>query len=505
MPLSQPQDVTAAWAALGRDLAQRRKQAGLTQEALAPHTLYGRSTVANVEAGRQRINRAFWQKCDDALSTGGVLAAGYDRVTRWTDSQRRTPLAADLAIAPPLAPSAPAQQRAWDRAAFLYRGITVGATAQPPLEHHVWVPPGRHLPGSAIPAQVHPAVLGDHVLVAVSEGYCDAPFIARPGRGLVIGRVDDSFTALYAMDTRHVRRRLRGTRGSAPLSIPHAYRLDDLTFAVLWAVANFDDALLADDGLIAESQNHLAGYARLTKSSVSRDAAADMTPTGRMWLGSQFCAEHIRRHSSELTDVPVFWTREQRGEEAATWLLFTHKQAYLREIATRHESATPVVRAFCIPRTAVDSSPTGERILLLLAIALMESHGVHTVVTDTAGYAGTPGFVSDRQTRAITANWVGADGIWHVDVTDHRPTLREYGDATDHAIAHSVIAAPTPYGRLRALATYLDLDWTWLADRCRELANTGSAGIAQPRSRHLSVDGVDRACGFLAAGNQRSN
>jgi DNA-binding XRE family transcriptional regulator len=501
MPLSQPLDVTAAWATLGRDLAQRRKQAGLTQETLAPHTLYGRSTIANVEAGRQRINRAFWQKCDDTLNTGGALAASYDRITRWTDAQRRTSLTADVAIAPHMAPTAPVQQRAWDRTGFLHPSVTVGATARPPLEHQVWVPPGRHLPGSAIPAQVHPAVLSDHVLVAVAEDYGDAPFVARPGRGLVIGRVDVS-AALYAMDTRHVRRRLRGARGSVPLPIPRAYRLDDLTFAVLWAVANFDDALLADDGLIAESQIGLAEYAQLTNSSVSRDAAADMTPTGRMWLGSHFCAEHIRRHSSELTNIPVFWTREQRGEEAATWLVFTHKQAYLRELATRQDPATTMVRAFCIPRTAVDSSPTGERILLLLAIAVMESYGVHTVVTDTADYGATPGFVSDRQTRAITANWVGADGIWHVDVTDHRPTLREYGDATDHAMAHSVIAAPTPHGRLRALAAYLDLDWTWLADRCRELATTGSAGIAQPRSRHLSVDGVDRACSFLAAGNR---
>jgi hypothetical protein len=50
----------------------------------------------------------------------------------------------------------------------------------------------------------------------------------------------------------------------------------------------------------------------------------------------------------------------------------------------------------------------------------------------------------------------------------------------------------------RALADYLDLDWAWLVRRCHELGEYGSAGIAQPRSRLLSTDGVDQACRFLA-------
>jgi hypothetical protein len=52
--------------------------------------------------------------------------------------------------------------------------------------------------------------------------------------------------------------------------------------------------------------------------------------------------------------------------------------------------------------------------------------------------------------------------------------------------------------RMRALADYLDLDWAWLVRRCHELGEYGSAGIAQPRSRLLSTDGVDQACRFLA-------
>jgi hypothetical protein len=63
-----------------------------------------------------------------------------------------------------------------------------------------------------------------------------------------------------------------------------------------------------------------------------------------------------------------------------------------------------------------------ERILLLLAAALIESYGIEVAVTDAPEFAATAGFVTDRRT-AVVANWIDADGIWHVDVTDHRPTV----------------------------------------------------------------------------------
>jgi hypothetical protein len=236
----------------------------------------------------------------------------------------------------------------------------------------------------------------------------------------------------------------------------------------------------------------------MTRSAASRDVAADASPASRMWLGSSFCADHIRRHTPALTGTPVFWTREQRGEEAATWLLFTHKHDYLRDTAPKTGTGDVVIRAFCIPRAAVNTSPTGERALLLLAIALMESYGIHTAITDAPELAGTPGFVTDRRRRAITATWIGADGIWYTDVADDRATLREYSDAADFAVTQSKIAAPAPQQRLRALADYLALDWGWLTRRCAELTEWGTAGIAQPRSRLLSLAGVDRACRFVA-------
>jgi hypothetical protein len=278
---------------------------------------------------------------------------------------------------------------------------------------------------------------------------------------------------------------------------PAAYRLDELTCAVLWAVTNLDRSLLADDSLLADHEADVASYTRMPKSAVSRDLVADLSPVGRMWLGSAFCAGHIGRHSDDLRDVPVFWTRERRGEEATGWLLFTHKHDYLKATAARLATA-PTVRNFCIPRADVDTSPKAERILLLLACALIESYGIEVAVTDEPEYTAVTGFVTDGRT-AVVANWVGADGIWHVDVTDQRVAVREYTESAGHVTHGSVLDRATSATRLRTLADYLDLDWTWLAGRCAGLGDHGLAGLAQPRSRHLSIAGVDRACHYLAA------
>jgi transcriptional regulator with XRE-family HTH domain len=69
--------------ALGRDLAARRQAAGLTQEELAPRTLYGRSTVANVEVGRQQVSRDFWARCDIWLGAAGLLVDAFDEFERF--------------------------------------------------------------------------------------------------------------------------------------------------------------------------------------------------------------------------------------------------------------------------------------------------------------------------------------------------------------------------------------------------------------------------------------
>jgi tetratricopeptide (TPR) repeat protein len=80
MPPELPRDDGEGLAALGRRLAQHRKAAGHTQQTLGPLVFAGRSTIANVEAGRQRVRREFWKRCDELLHSGGALTADYDRL-----------------------------------------------------------------------------------------------------------------------------------------------------------------------------------------------------------------------------------------------------------------------------------------------------------------------------------------------------------------------------------------------------------------------------------------
>lgn len=282
------------------------------------------------------------------------------------------------------------------------------------------------------------------------------------------------------------------------LTISRAYELDDFTFGILWAAANLGDALLADDFALTERRRALRAYERLPGSAVSREVASGLTTVSQRWLGSDFCARHILRNLGSLNDLPLFWTCEAHGEEACTWLLFRHKYAYLQKTSRRFAGASgPLVRGFCIPEAAVRGSPTSERILLFLAAGLMESMGIRVEVCTEPEYSNVEGFVLAPGRRAIIANWVRSEGIWHVDTTARCSLLRELADVAGHACAHSVIGASTPVGRLGALNHYLNLDWRWLRRRCRELGEFGCVRLAGTSSRLLSVAGLDAACRYV--------
>ena len=69
-----------ARAELGAELAAYRRAAGCSQARLAQLTGYSRSTIANVETGRQHVPRSFWERADAALRTGGTLATAHDEL-----------------------------------------------------------------------------------------------------------------------------------------------------------------------------------------------------------------------------------------------------------------------------------------------------------------------------------------------------------------------------------------------------------------------------------------
>ena len=490
------EDVEPAAAQLAEEIRRRRKAAELSHAQLAVKVGYSREYVRRAESPRKGLPSIdLVRALDHALGDDGTLLALREQADAARQARRRSrahSLVAGMSISavPTTVAGVPA--------------LALDTDGRADTEVAVQAPPGRFFTGTSIAARAYPASDDGRILAAVPTGFADDMFLRRPRRGLVIGITENEHgVSLFGLDSRQARRRLAGAPEGARLLMSRAYALDDLTLGILWAVANLDEALLDDDATLSDSRGQLAAYEQLPRSAAGREIAADLAPVSRMWLGSQFCASHILRHTDTLTDMPAFWTREQRGEEASTWLLFEHKYDYLRQSAGAASGAdTGPTRAFCIPASAVADSSRPERILLLLAVALMESFGITVDVCAEPEYAAVPGFVFDGHRRAIVANWVGADGIWQVDVTDTTPLLREFADATGYARSHSIAAANTPGERLHALANYLELDWAWLVRRCHELGEYGSAGIAQPRSRLLSTEGVDQACRFLALADQ---
>lgn len=84
-----PEQLAEARRALGRQLADRREAARLTQAQLARLTGYTRSAIANVETGRGAQPRTSWRRYDELLRAGGVLLAGYDDYAALAERHRR--------------------------------------------------------------------------------------------------------------------------------------------------------------------------------------------------------------------------------------------------------------------------------------------------------------------------------------------------------------------------------------------------------------------------------
>ncbi|MFI7025744.1 helix-turn-helix transcriptional regulator [Micromonospora sp. NPDC049900] len=513
-----PQQLHDAKHALGRELRERRAACGLMQKDIARKVHSTRSTVANVEAGRQVVDRVFWQQCDTLLNAEGRLLTAYDayrqleseyqRERSETAMRVRWGAAAETALdrATSHAGLASARHRAvaahspgGDLASTIAAALG-SATREPRVERTLAAPGGRYFPGVPIDVEVYPAVDDGRIIATIPRTDAERQWRRPLQRRLVAGQITTSASnRLFALDSRQASQRLVDVDDGVRLLIPRVYQLDAITAAVLWAVANLDQSLLLDDARLDAARTAIAEYSRLTRSAVSGDVGPDLETVSRMWLGSAFCADHISRQSADLTEIPTYWTREQTGEEASTWLLFGHKLRYLESTAARFTtSSQQATRIFCVPQAAVEASTESEQILLLLAVALMESFGIDVAITDESEYAALPGLALTSR-RAIVATWIRADGVWHVDVTGQRSALAEYRDAAGHACAHSVIAADTSASRLNALADYLNLNWTWLRTRCAELGDYGLAGLAEPRSRLLSLDGADRACRFVGS------
>lgn len=291
----------------------------------------------------------------------------------------------------------------------------------------------------------------------------------------------------------------RGLAGALETTaqIPHAFVLDDFTFGIAWAICGLDASLLGDDAAFAAAwQQHF----RAAESSVRTKlftAPGDLSPLTALCLGSHVCAQHILREMKAQAETPLFWTKEQTGEQACMWLLVKHKFDYLKRLNRAYRS-NPTVRVFCLPRAVVETQTVWQRVLLLLTAGLMESFRIQVVVCPVPSYSQLKGFVLDKGNRAVVADFVRLDRTCVTDVTDRRSTLRELNDAIRFAEDNSAIKANAPSSRLERLADYLSLDWGWLRRRSSAVTDVGLQSFLKPKSRQLSLDGLVTACRFIA-------
>ncbi|WP_280339732.1 helix-turn-helix domain-containing protein [Nocardia neocaledoniensis] len=362
-------------------------------------------------------------------------------------------------------------------------------------EIRIETPSGQFFRGTTMTALLHQGQerTGGIELV-LTDGHHDSVWDLRSSR-LVLGALERrGRTRYFAVAAERVRR-LPNLR--AVVELPWAYELDDFALGLLWAVTNLDDALLDDDAALAQRAAEL-GMVEGARDVV--DGSDDcLSHVSTMWLGSSYCARHILRNAESLSATPRYWTAERSGEAASGWLLFRHKLEYLRRTAKIATGSTRPTRTFCLPPASIAALEPPDRILLLLAVALVESFGIQVVISVEDDLAEIPGFVLDRDGTAILANWINPDSTWQVDVRRDQRTIREFATATEHSVTNNLVRAELAMDRVRTLAEYLGIDWTWLRTRCAGFAAAGVADLVRPRSRLLSLAGVERACAFLAA------
>jgi hypothetical protein len=346
------------------------------------------------------------------------------------------------------------------------------------------LPAGRSYSGVDVAAQYCEVKLPGDGWLMVDPGP-DAELNRLDRRSLVV--VVDDEDRYYVSDGR------RFVDRAGPQPVSTAMVLDDLTVGILWAVMNTDVALLAADAQVSNSQMRLARYEGRSTSDVPLAEVPALNAVAGQWLGSRFCARHISRNLDRLSGQPFFWTRERRGEEAAAWLLWLHKFEYLRRTARWFPG---MQRGFCITEADVEESPAYERVLLLLAVALMEAFGITVMLSPEPEHADIEGFVLGEE--AIVANWLGGSGLWYVDASVSPSRRSVFREVAGQVSGSSLVAESTGLGRLEAVASYLGVSWSWFHRRCTELAAAGVDDLARPRSRMLSTRGLNTAVRYVA-------
>ncbi|MGB6162499.1 MAG: helix-turn-helix transcriptional regulator [Pseudonocardiaceae bacterium] len=501
----------------GGELRRLRQQRSLSLKKFAQLVHYDPGYLSKIENGSKPPTATFAARCDAALGTGGSLsalvAAPLDRKPPRIAHEIKMPVVIDGR--PVLLPIRTNGKL----------NLTVGtdenhgaeADLAQALSHDLpgssavmvinsagmawqWELPGdRAFSGATLPAHLAEASWSTHHTAVIADQRLRPlrGFISSAPRGVIMASIPgESISSHVLLDVVAARKQTP----SRTVTIPQAFKTDDLTLGILWALSNLDEALLNDDGTLAQARQRVRSPAELEYSAIPSNELAELSAVSQMWLGSESCARFIISNTRDFSNQPVFWTREQRGEEASAWLFFQHKLDYLRATSRRFTDTSEFAsRTFCVPEHAVLDSPPSERVLLLLSAALMESLGIRTQFCSDPALSQMDGFALAPGSEAVIGNWVRMDGRWHVDKTRSASVIQTFGDVIRHAGAHGLSDAANPAARLAALANYLGISWAWLTSRCSALADYTCRDFAQPRSRLLSTDGVDAACRYVAS------
>ncbi|MFD7552216.1 hypothetical protein [Streptomyces sp. NPDC059816] len=352
------------------------------------------------------------------------------------------------------------------------------------------------------PAEAAPAV--DAVVVGAEDLVHVRAFARAARRGMLVGCLgrrggDD----LFLMDSVAARRAARPAF-VRELVIPRAFRLDALTFALVWAVVNLDDWLQADAAALTHERERLQQRPG-QEAGLARWAVPDLSSPAAVWLGSHVCAGHAMRHLEDAGGAAQVWSQVSGGSEAAGWLLFRDRHRLLDRILPGGPGTDGALGhlALCLPETAVKAAEVYKRILLLLFAAMLESRGMAVAVSDDTSYAAVDEVVVVPGERAIVGNWLPrGDVVCSAGTVGDRGRVDLYTGVIADTRDRSVIADATGAGRLRALARYLDLDWAWVTGRCREMAAQPLSDLVGPRSHLLDLAGVEQALRTLGAPGQ---
>lgn len=350
------------------------------------------------------------------------------------------------------------------------------------------IPDGRSFSGVDVEAHRCEAVSPGEGWLMVDPGPDAA--LNRPDRRTFVVVVDDKQQSCI-LDGRRFANRVGRRTGVQPVS--SATSVDDLTVGIIWAVTNTDVALLADDGQLATLQAGLAQHDRRCWSDTPLTDVSTLSPVASQWLGSWLCTRHITRNLERLSGQPYLWPRERSGEDATSWLLWRHRFEYLRHTTRWFPRMR---RDFYLPEADAADSPKYERVLLLLAAALLESFGIVAALSSECEPAWGERFVLGEE--SIVANWLGGSGLCCVDADVSLSSRAAVCHVDEQARELMSVTEQSSKRRLEAIANRLDVPWPWFQRRCAELAHEGVDDIAHPRSRFLSTRGLNAAIRYIA-------